>query len=210
MKKFCVLIVDDEPILVMALKAQLQNHFRGEIDVQTANGVEEALSILHENKHETIPLVISDYLMPGTKGDELILQLDKLYPDMLCILLTGQIDLKAIGNIINNAKLFRYIAKPWNETDLILTVREALNTFKLTSTVKIQNKQIVDYAFSNAHHVRGPLARILGLVSLIKHEPDIIHTDRVIDKLEASALELDGVVRQITETLEEQNDAKHP
>lgn len=205
-KRHAILVIDDEPFIVMAVKAQLRNHFGPEIDIETALSADEGFSLISEMGEDSIPVVISDYRMPGVKGDELITKISKSCPNTLCILLTGQIDVEGMGNIVNNARLFRYISKPWAETDLILTVREALNSFKLTSLVKTQNKQIVEYAFTNAHKVRGPLASILGLISIIKHDPETLTTEGILDKLENSATELDSVVRGITMALEDKNE----
>lgn len=205
MTRYSVIVIDDEPIVVNSLKFQLQRHFGAEMEIETAYSAAEGLELIQHaiQNHEVIPLVICDFLMPGMKGDELIIKLHQQYPDTLSVLLTGQIDVPSMANIVNHAKLFRYIAKPWEETDLVLTVREAVNSFNLHTMVSIQNKQIVDYAFSNAHNVRGPLARILGLVSLMKMQPELITEADLIDKLHVSARELDEVVRAITVMLED-------
>ena len=57
------------------------------------------------------------------------------------------------------------------------------------------------YAYVNAHHVRGPLARILGLIALIEHDKMPVDRKRYLDEIKADALEIDGVVRKISEVL---------
>jgi DNA-binding NtrC family response regulator len=200
MRKYSILIIDDEPIIVSAVRSQLENHFGDDISIETALSAEDGLHILEEISSD-VPVVICDYRMPGIKGDRLIAEIHKHYPQILTILLTGQIDIEGFGHIVNEGRLFRYIAKPWNEVDLILTIKEAIHTYQLSRLVKIQNKQIVEYAFQNSHNVRGPLARIMGLVDIMKRDPEIIPEERLIDQLDQSANELDNVIRKITITL---------
>lgn len=72
-----------------------------------------------------IPVMISDHIMPDMKGDELLWRVHEISPKTLKIMLTGQAT-DAVTKAINHANLYRYIAKPWEATDLILTVKEAI------------------------------------------------------------------------------------
>jgi putative two-component system response regulator len=67
--------------------------------------------------------------MPGTKGDELLVALHKKDPKMLKILLTGHATLDGVKNAYENASLYRYIEKPWEKSDFLLTVQEALKSY---------------------------------------------------------------------------------
>jgi hypothetical protein len=72
--------------------------------------------------------------------------------------------------------------------------------------IELQNKKLLEYAFYNAHKVRGPLARILGLVHLLKLEADkigFIDNDQYLEKLSESANELDIAVREMSHYLNE-------
>jgi len=80
--------------------------------------------------------------MPGMKGHELLAKAVALFPDIYTILLTGQADISAIGFAVNNAKLYRYITKPWEETDLILTVKEALHSYAQNYKIKDQQRML--------------------------------------------------------------------
>ena len=67
--------------------------------------------------------------------------------------------------------------------------------------IELQNQKLLEYAFYNAHNVRGPLARILGLVYLLKREADkigFIDNDQYLEKLSESANELDLAVREMS------------
>ncbi|NJL43422.1 MAG: response regulator [Pseudanabaena sp. SU_2_4] len=89
-----------------------------------------------------IPLIISDQIMPRMKGDQLLTQIHTLYPKPLKIMLTGQVDTEAIVNTVNAAKLYRYITKPWDETDLVLTVKEALRRYTQEQQLAEQNQTL--------------------------------------------------------------------
>lgn len=69
---------------------------------------------------------------------------------------------------------------------------------KRTKQLEDKNNRIKEYAFSNSHIVRGPLARILGLVSIAEHEP------KVIELIEENAKELDSVIKEMTQILAEE------
>jgi signal transduction histidine kinase len=131
MNKPVILCVDDEPILLLALKYQLKDYFGNQYQIETAENAEEALEIIEELLADNIelPLVISDQVMPGMLGDELLTQIHIKVPETLTILLTGHADVSAIARSVNNANLYRYIAKPWDPTDLNLTVTEAVRSY---------------------------------------------------------------------------------
>ncbi len=131
MKKPVILCVDDEQIVMTSLKEQLKHHFSREYRIETVENGREALEIFQELLKDSvdIPVIIADHIMPVIKGDELLKQIHALAPNTLKILLTGHADADAVGNALNYANLYRYIAKPWKETDLVLTVREALRSY---------------------------------------------------------------------------------
>ena len=126
-----IICVDDEKIVLDSLRYQLPKVFGDQYDLEYAESGEEALEIVDELLEDDveIPLVISDQIMPGMKGDELLITLANLCPSSKKILLTGQASIEDVGNAVNKAKLYRYISKPWDETDLSLTIKEACSSF---------------------------------------------------------------------------------
>tara|TARA_R110002072_G_scaffold184083_2_gene340446 strand:+ start:12679 stop:14241 length:1563 start_codon:yes stop_codon:yes gene_type:complete len=131
MSRPVILCVDDERIILSSLKAQLQNNLSASFQIEVAESAEEALEITHELIRENIevPIVIADQIMPGMKGDELLSQIKTLLPQTLTIMLTGQASADAVGKAVNKAGLFRYLSKPWDEDDLILTIQSALDSY---------------------------------------------------------------------------------
>jgi response regulator RpfG family c-di-GMP phosphodiesterase len=130
-KKPVILCIDDEKMLLMGLRQQLKNQVGKEYRIEIAQSGEDALEIIAELQEDEIevPVVISDQIMPGIKGDQLLVQIHAILPKTLKILLTGQAETDAVGNATNNANLYRYITKPWEPADLNLTVTEALRRY---------------------------------------------------------------------------------
>jgi len=140
--KQAIICVDDEDIILEALKDQLEPFFENQFLIETSSTAEEALVIydeLIESGYE-IPVVISDYLMPNMRGDEFLIKIHERNPNILKILLTGHANIEGITNAINNANLYRFIPKPWDRDDLILTVREAIRSF--IQELEIRRKNI--------------------------------------------------------------------
>lgn len=131
MNKKAIICVDDEQTILDALKVELKYAFGKEYLIETAEGGEDALELFEELLEENyeLPLVISDYMMPNLKGDELLKRIHAISPKTRKVMLTGQADLTAVANAINDAKLYRYISKPWSAEDLALTVSEALKSY---------------------------------------------------------------------------------
>lgn len=131
MNKPVILCVDDEPTVLDSLEIELSKYLGDKYSIEMAEDSEEALELVEEllKNQQDIAVVIADYIMPKIKGDELLKRIHTISPKTLKILLTGQADLDAVTNAINYAKLYRYIAKPWQSEDLILTVKEAIHSY---------------------------------------------------------------------------------
>ena len=120
--------VDDDLRMLQSLREQLVRGLGDGCTIELASSGEEALQLLADLAAEGIevPLLISDHIMPGMRGTELLTRAHRIYPQMLTILLTGQADVDAVAQAVNRANLYRLLTKPWQEVDLILTVKEAL------------------------------------------------------------------------------------
>ncbi|CAB1370132.1 EAL domain-containing protein [Denitratisoma oestradiolicum] len=114
-----LLLVDDEPGVLSALKRLFR---REGYHLLTAGGGMEALNLLAS--HEA-GVVISDARMPEMSGAEFLGRARELYPNMVRIMLSGYTDLAAVTSAVNRGELFSFLTKPWDETELLDTVREA-------------------------------------------------------------------------------------
>lgn len=144
MIKSAILCVDDEPIVLESLKEQLKRSFGSSYYIEIAESGEEALLVIEELEEDGIEInvIISDQIMPIMQGDELLIKIHEQYPKSLKILLTGQASAEAVGNVVNNANLYRYVAKPWDEADLCLTVTEALKSYRQDKQLTQQNEAL--------------------------------------------------------------------
>lgn len=131
MNKPVIICIDDEVTVLDSIAIEINKYIGDLCLIETAEGGEEALELLTELLAEEyeVALVISDYIMPEMKGDEVLKQIHEISPNTIKIMLTGQADIEAVGNAIKDAQLYRYIAKPWQSEDLELTIREAVYSY---------------------------------------------------------------------------------
>jgi len=115
-----VLLVDDEEFILNSLRRLL----RGQpYDLFFADSGEKALELM---AHQRIDLVMTDARMPNMDGAALLTAIHQRYPNTTRILLTGYADLTMIIKAINEGQIHRYISKPWNDEELLLTLRQSL------------------------------------------------------------------------------------
>lgn len=125
--KKAFLFVDDEKTVLSSLKAQLKRRFGNKYIYEIAESAEEAQEVMEELYEDGIEIliIITDWLMPGIKGDEFLVQVYQQFPKIIAIMLTGQADRKAIMRAKENANLYKCLQKPWNEEELIETIKSA-------------------------------------------------------------------------------------
>lgn len=128
MSKATILCVDDEVVILDSLEIQLQNAFKDKYAYEMAESADEALEIIGELEEEDaeIIVIVSDWLMPGMKGDEFLIKIHEKFPNVIKILLTGQADEEAIGRAKTEANLHRYLSKPWDAEGLIEAIKTGL------------------------------------------------------------------------------------
>lgn len=129
MANSAVLCVDDENIILESLKEQLRRNFGNRYLYETANSANEAWTVIDELCADGIDIlvIVSDWLMPGIKGDEFLAQVHQRFPEIVTVMLTGQADEAAIARAQRDANLFACLHKPWTEEDLVNTVAAALH-----------------------------------------------------------------------------------
>jgi CheY-like chemotaxis protein len=123
-----ILCVDDEVLVLECLERQLRRAFSDLYRYEFAESADEALEIVEKLVEEGIQIlvIISDWLMPGMKGDEFLLIIHNKYPDIITILLTGQADQSAVERAMTQANLHAYLYKPWKSKELIDTIKSGL------------------------------------------------------------------------------------
>lgn len=128
MQKPVILCVDDEVVVLNSLKIQLKKEFGDDYLYEVAENADEALEIIEELKEEEsdILVIVSDWLMPGLKGDEFLIRVHQKYPKIVKVMLTGQADELAIERVKEQANLHRCLYKPWDGKELVETIKSGL------------------------------------------------------------------------------------
>ena len=209
MRKPIILCVDDESIILNSLDEQLSRNLKNNFEIEVAESAEEALEVFEElMKDVDIPIVISDYIMPGMKGDEFLKRIHALQPKTITILLTGQASIEGVSNAINHANLYRFIAKPWDQDDLRLTIKEAVKSFDKTNEIERHTRELEEKVKKRteelqelnatkdrflsiiAHDLKSPFNYLLGMTELLSEDMETMSPEKLkifIMKLNDSA-----------------------
>lgn len=128
MSDAAILCVDDEIVILETLKEQLKRCFGDRYIYEIAESGEEAWEVIEELQDEGIKIliIVSDWLMPGMKGDEFLSQVHQQFPKVITMMLTGQADETAIERARQEANLYACLYKPWAATELCQTIASAL------------------------------------------------------------------------------------
>ncbi|MFL1517070.1 HD domain-containing phosphohydrolase [Pseudomonas prosekii] len=156
-----VLLVDDEESILNSLRRLL----RGQpYQVLLASGGAQALEIMAQQR---IDLVMTDARMPNMDGATLLAHIHDLYPNTTRILLTGYADLPTIIKAINDGQIHRYISKPWNDDEMLLTLRQVLQhqhsereRQRLVQLTRQQNEQLKTLNSTLEKHVAARTAEL--------------------------------------------------
>jgi response regulator RpfG family c-di-GMP phosphodiesterase len=169
-----LLIVDDEPIVLAALKETLE---REHYHVVTSTSPTKALELVARQKFSVI---ISDQRMPEMTGLDFLTECKKHQPHASRILITAVLSLPTIIEAINKGEIFRFIAKPWLREELTATIRNAYQRYELI----IHNAQLTD----ETQHLNERLKAANASLE-----------QKVLD-LEAQKIELDSANHHLTES----------
>ena len=123
-KKYTILYIDDEPHNLTTFKAT----FKWDYHILTAKSAFDGFDILAENE---VQLIISDQRMAGLSGTEFFKKVVKRFPDPMRIILTGFSELEVIMRAINECGIYRYMTKPWKESDMKKTIEDTLEVYQL-------------------------------------------------------------------------------
>jgi signal transduction histidine kinase len=173
-----IVCVDDERMILDSLQTELMEALGDEYLVEVASGGKDALALvkeLLENNYE-IPLVISDYIMPDMSGNELLKRLNTIIPKTLKILLTAQTSTKVVIEAVNHVNLYRYIPKPWETDDLVLTVYEAIESYLKSQLLDEKNEALKEM---NATLQERTEALSQALDNLKSTQQELIHSEKM-------------------------------
>ena len=156
-----VLLVDDEESILNSLRRLLRSQ---PYDVILANSGAQAMQIMAQ---QPIDLLMTDARMPTMDGATLLAQTHRLHPTTMRILLTGYADLTMIIKAINEGQIHRYISKPWNDEEMLLTLRQSLahqhserERLRLVQLTWEQNEQLKSLNAKLEKHVASRTAEL--------------------------------------------------
>ncbi len=137
-----ILLVDDEPNVISSLKRALLDE---PYEIYSAGSAAEGLKLLDRRQ---VKVIISDERMPGMTGAEFLSAVKERMPETLRIMLTGHATLEAAMNAVNSGEIYRFFVKPWNDIELKLAIRSALEKYNLEAEnrrlLKIVRRQALD------------------------------------------------------------------
>lgn len=120
MNKSRILFVDDEPAILRSLQ-----RIASKVDavILTASSGKDALELINECP---VDVVVSDFKMPNMDGNQLLEQVAQISPETVRIILTGHGDMDMILNSINDGHIWGFLHKPWDNYELIVKLKQAL------------------------------------------------------------------------------------
>ncbi len=204
--QIAILCVDDDILVLNTIKSLLEDQLSSDYIIYSALDAEEAMEVIDEilNLKYDLPVAIVDYIMPGIKGDKLMEMIHDRNPGTKNILLTGQATTDGIQNAVNKASLYRFISKPWDYDDFLMTIKEAIKTYFLE--IELENERLelkkanaelrkLDQAKSYflgliSHEINTPLFSISGYTDLIKSELEDKNMKEYIEDIDKSVTRL--------------------
>lgn len=143
-----ILLLDDEPMVTRALETLLR--IESDFEPHAFNIPEAALDFL---EHEQIDAILADFVMPGMDGLEFLSRARRVQPACSRLLLTGYADKASAIRAINEIGLFRYLEKPWNNDDLLMTLRNATERTRLVRLLEERTRGLEE--------LRGEIGKLL-------------------------------------------------
>ena len=143
-KKLCLLVVDDEPEIGLAVANLLRYKFR----VLRASSAAEAVGLMAQ--HE-VHLVLTDQRMPDVTGVQMLQKIKSQHPEAIRMLFTGYSDIESVIAAINQGHVFRYLSKPWQPEELEEAVDEAAAEYeRLVEQLRVPPRFLRKYALRTA------------------------------------------------------------
>ena len=156
MDRPAIVIVDDDPQVLAAVRRDLRSHLGRAYTVLSASSGQEALATLHELKSRgnAVALVISDQRMPGMLGVDVLMHTKELYPTAQRVLLTAYSDIDAAVRGINEAHLDYYLSKPWDppEERLFPVVDDLLDAWQAEYLPEAAGLRLIGMQWSPQSH----------------------------------------------------------
>ncbi len=167
-----LLVVDDEPGILLLLNSLFSPHFH----VLTAESGQQALDILRGGYSPQV--IVADQRMPGMTGAQFLGESRKILPNAVRVTLTGYTDIKEIVDSVNNGAIYRFVGKPWEDSELLETIRLCFEQYNLSTKnaeleaalerVSALNAEKNDIMGIVSHDLKNPISAVLGITEMMK------------------------------------------
>ena len=200
MEKIKILYIDDEQNNLNSFKAA----FRFDYSIHTALTTDQAHETL--TQHPDIRIVLSDQRMPDKTGVQFFEEIRYQHPGPVRMLITGYTDIESVIEGINRGHIFRYIKKPWTDTDIKSAVEEGNKFFLTNAMLKTKNEELQSaynelgkFAYSVTHDLRGPLLSVIGALQIADSTDDIAEIREITGMMSSALYKLDDYIRSLHE-----------
>ncbi len=175
MDKHKILYVDDDKVNLRTFRRL----FRKQYEVLLAESGEEGLRLLQN--HSAVPVIITDQRMPEMTGIEFLENTIGISPDSIRMIITGFTDVQALIDAINTGRVYRYITKPWDEQELYVTIKRAIESYALKTSndqllIDLQRKnQDLEQSYKTLQETQEKLIQAEKLASIGRLASRIAH-----------------------------------
>ncbi|MCP4744606.1 MAG: response regulator [Desulfobacteraceae bacterium] len=187
-----ILFVDDAPDILKAIRRIMKSE---PYHCFFASGGDEAIALLAEKENDFFQVVITDMRMPPPDGQEVVSHIEKHYPQIVKIIISGWDDSDTIIKAVNTGRIHSYIIKPWDNRELKIRVKQALDIYLLNrekqilfqkledqnkylehlvlertqKLLKVQNEAMLGkYAAQIVHNLNNPLHAVSGALEMLE------------------------------------------
>src|SRR6056297_4156439 len=169
--KHTLLLVDDDANVLKSLQRLFRQN--KDITVLTAEDARSAAKLL---KQKPVDLLISDERMPQVEGHKFVQYVKKTYPSIIRIILTGFADTEAMKMAVNRGEVYRYLFKPWDDNELMVTVKNALKLAVAEQQRSEYARQLEELNKSLEEKVDQRTKQLEQALAAIKNQRDSAHS----------------------------------
>ena len=137
-RKPVIVLVDDEEMFLTSIRTLLM--LEADYDVTCFTDPREAVKHIEKNP---VDMTVSDYMMPGMTGIQLLAEAKRHQPEATRVLLTGHADKASAIQAINEVGLFQYLEKPWDNAQLLLVIPQGVERAGLLREIRQINSRLL-------------------------------------------------------------------
>jgi DNA-binding NtrC family response regulator len=183
-----ILIVDDESSVLSSIKRALADE---PYEVLTAKSGVEGLEVL---RNRDVKVVISDEMMPGMSGSEFLSAVRRIFPETIRIMLTGHASVQAAMDAVNNGEIYRFFSKPWDDVQLRLAIRSAIEKYDLEE----ENRRLLKTVQKQADELKMLERKYPGISNLERDEEGNV----ILEAFEDEDKDISEIISEIVAEVE--------